>query len=124
MQCLHISGILGDADPVDVGIAIAALLIIVLIGAFAVRVMRKQMFAKDDSPDGGGGGFTLGDLRRLHKEGKMTDAEFERARGAAVAAAQRQMQKTDIAKTAPTAPETATKTPPAKKGGASDATDR
>jgi hypothetical protein len=27
-----------------------------------------------------GDGFTLSDLRRLHKEGKMTDGEFESAK--------------------------------------------
>jgi len=43
----------------------------------AVAAFRKWMKA-DDIPTGPG--FTLGDLRRLHKEGKMTTEEFEKAK--------------------------------------------
>jgi len=35
---------------------------------------RKLMNPKDDSP---AGGFSLDALRKLHKEGKMSDAEYE-----------------------------------------------
>ena len=43
----------------------------------AVAAFRKWM-KSDDTPTGPG--FTLGDLRRLHKEGKMTTEEFEKAK--------------------------------------------
>ena len=33
------------------------------------------------------GGFTLSDLRRMHKEGRMTDEEFEKAKMLIVGAA-------------------------------------
>src|SRR3954462_2905998 len=50
----------------------------------AVAAFRKLMKA-DDTPTGRG--FTLGDLRRLHKEGKMTTEEFEKAKAALIGTA-------------------------------------
>lgn len=56
----------------------SAILIVTLLVLFAVVSMyRKWMNAPDSS---GGVGFTLSDLRRLHREGKMTDEEFARAK--------------------------------------------
>jgi hypothetical protein len=54
------------------------ILIVALILMFgAVAAYRKWMRA-DTTPSGPG--FTLSDLRKLHKEGKMTDEEFEKAK--------------------------------------------
>jgi hypothetical protein len=60
----------------------ALVLIFALVLMFgAVAAFRKWMKA-DDIPTGPG--FTLGDLRRLHKEGKMTTEEFEKAKAALI----------------------------------------
>jgi hypothetical protein len=50
-------------------------ILLVLFGA--IGLYRKWMKADDDTTHGG---FTLSDLRRLHKEGKMSDVEFESAK--------------------------------------------
>lgn len=87
---------LADADPVGVVFACIFLLIVVLAGAYAVTWLRKRLWGMDDS-DVPAMGFTLGDLRQLHREGKISDSEFERAREKVVAAAQRVAEK-DAAK--------------------------
>ena len=54
-------------------------LIIALVLMFgAVAAFRKWM-KSDDAPTSGPG-FSLSDLRRLHKAGQMTDEEFEKAK--------------------------------------------
>jgi LPXTG-motif cell wall-anchored protein len=50
-------------------------IILVLFGA--IVLYRRWMNSNDTTSNAG---FTLSDLRRLHKEGKMTDAEFESAK--------------------------------------------
>jgi hypothetical protein len=50
----------------------------------ALAAYRKWMRA-DDTPTGPG--FTLGDLRKLHKEGKMTTEEFEKAKAILIGSA-------------------------------------
>ena len=53
-------------------------LIIIIIGMFAaVSFYRKWMNSSDS---GSAEGFTLSDLRKLHKSGQMTDEEFEKAK--------------------------------------------
>src|SRR5689334_6188607 len=55
------------------------ILIVVLVVMFgAVMAFRKWLKA-DDAPTSGPG-FTLSDLRRLHKAGQMTDEEYEKAK--------------------------------------------
>jgi hypothetical protein len=44
-----------------------------------------------------GAGFTLSDLRRLHKSGQMSDAEFERAKAKVVEAARRATEREQVA---------------------------
>jgi hypothetical protein len=70
------------SDQADQGTGGALLWSIVLIVAIlllfgGIVLYRKWMNADDTTT---GEGFTLGDLRRLHKEGKMTDGEFESAK--------------------------------------------
>ena len=55
-----------------------ALIALVLVGFFAV-VKLRQWLKSDDEPVGTG--FSLSDLRQLHRQGMMTDEEFERAKG-------------------------------------------
>lgn len=66
-------------------------LIGLLLAAFvAVAQVKKRLIRSDDSP---GSGFTLSDLRRLHKEGKMTDEEFEKAKQVIVVSSQRAAER-------------------------------
>jgi hypothetical protein len=58
-----------------VGSIILIGIVLVLFGG--IYVYRKWMSAEDTPSDEG---FTLSDLRRLHKEGKMTTEEFEKAK--------------------------------------------
>jgi hypothetical protein len=64
------------------GIGDALLWGIVLIGTivalFGIVVLYRKWMNRDDTTTGPG--FTLSDLRRLHKEGKMTTEEFEKAK--------------------------------------------
>ena len=63
---------------------------LLLVAFVAVAQFKKRLIKPDD---GSSGGFTLSDLRALHKAGKMTDAEFEKAKEAVVAAAKRAAER-------------------------------
>src|SRR5690349_3878919 len=53
-------------------------LIFALVLMFGAVAAYRKWMKTDDTPTGPG--FTLGDLRRLHKEGKMTTEEYEKAK--------------------------------------------
>ena len=63
-------------------------LICLLVGGF-FAISKLRQWLRDD--DGGAPvspiGFTLSDLRQLHKQGQMTDEEFERAKAKIVGSA-------------------------------------
>jgi len=67
-----------------------------------LAVVRKRM----NSPVELGGDFSLSSLRKLHKEGKLTDEEFARAKGKMVATTHK-----NIASQSPRSPDDAS--PPA-----------
>jgi hypothetical protein len=67
------------------------LIALLLAGYFAVMTLRSWLKSSDEP--GGGIGFTLSDLRQLHRDGKMTDEEFERARARMVDAAREMAAK-------------------------------
>jgi hypothetical protein len=71
--------VLAQSDSSSTDIFIWSLLLLVLvIGLFvAVAVLRKKMSPDEDFH---GTGFTLSDLRQMHKKGQMSDEEFERAK--------------------------------------------
>jgi len=57
----------------------SAILILTVLGLFMLlSVYRKWMTSSESTS--GGPGFTLSDLRKLHKEGKMTTEEYEKAK--------------------------------------------
>lgn len=63
--------------------AIGWSLVLILFVVVAVFLLiRLRRWIKEDTDDGAGAGvgFTLSDFRRLHREGKMSDEEFERLR--------------------------------------------
>jgi cytochrome b len=78
--------VLADGDPIGIVIACAMLLVVVSIGAYGVIWLRKRLWGRDD-PTLTSTGFTLGDLRHLHRAGKLSDEEFQKARDKIVAGA-------------------------------------
>jgi hypothetical protein len=62
-------------------------LIALLIVAFAGYSYLKKWMNSAEEPIAGG--FTLSDMRELHRQGKMSTEEFEAARSKMVAAAKR-----------------------------------
>jgi uncharacterized membrane protein len=61
------------------------LICLLMVGFFAISKLRHWM--RDDDMPAPGIGFTLSDLRQLHKQGQMTDEEFERAKSKIVGGA-------------------------------------
>jgi hypothetical protein len=59
-------------------------LIFALVLMFGAVAAYRKWMKSDDTPSGPG--FTLGDLRKLHKEGKMTTEEFEKAKAVLIGA--------------------------------------
>jgi hypothetical protein len=53
---------------------IAVVLILLAAGGFAVWILRKKMFGKDESDDAVS--FSLGNLKDLVKSGKMSETEY------------------------------------------------
>lgn len=78
-------------QEVEVAVAIAIVLAAALVLVALVAWARRRLVGGDDR-DARPGGFTLSDLRQLHREGKMSDEEFERAKAQLVLLAQRSMK--------------------------------
>jgi hypothetical protein len=75
------------SDSFTIILACAGLIVFCVIGAMLVLWVRRRLLAKSDAP--GSTGFSLSDLRELHRTGKMSDEEFAKARDRVVAAAKR-----------------------------------
>lgn len=67
----------GEAPSGEIIVLCMILIGMLLFGTLGVWLLRKWLGRNDDTP---ARGFTFSDLRQLHKEGKLTDAEFERVR--------------------------------------------
>lgn len=76
-------------------LASLVLLALVFAGWLTVWQVRRRLTGPDDSS---GAGFTLSDLRQLHKSGQMSDEEFERAKSKVVDAAKRAAERDLAAK--------------------------
>jgi uncharacterized membrane protein len=66
------------------------LIALVVIGFFVAVWVKRRMQAPDSTPSLG---FSLADLRELHRTGKISDQEFERARGKMAASLKRADEK-------------------------------
>lgn len=78
-----------DPDASDYGTIIMwSLLLIglIVVGWVTVLQIKRRLQRPDVTA---GAGFTLSDLRQLHKSGQMSDEEFERAKARVVDAARR-----------------------------------
>lgn len=69
------------------------ILAVLLVGMFIVINYLKKWFRSAVDEMGSATGFTLADLRELHRTGKMTDEEFELAKAKVVEAAQAAMAR-------------------------------
>jgi hypothetical protein len=78
------------------------LLIVVFAAAYAVIWLRRRLWSQEDA-DLPSMGFSLGDLKQLHRQGKITDQEFQTARDKVVAAAQATAQRQAAKQTPPKA---------------------
>jgi len=74
------------SDTVSILIWSGVLIVVVLVLFFIVNALRKSLWGDNageaDTP------FTLDDLRRLHREGRITDDEYEKARAQIIAMVQ------------------------------------
>jgi hypothetical protein len=75
---------LADASSTSAIIWLIALLAVLIVGLMAVLQIKKWLVTPD-LPERAG--FSLSDLRRMHKEGRMTDEEFEKAKVVIIGAA-------------------------------------
>ena len=66
------------------------LVVLIVIGWVTVWQVRRRLTSPDETS---GVGFTLSDLRQLHKSGQMSDEEFERAKAKVVDAARRAAER-------------------------------
>jgi len=72
-------------------LASLALIAVVVFGLVIVSQVKKRLNATEDK--GQPGGFTLSDLRALHRDGRMSDEEFARAKEMVVQAARRASER-------------------------------
>lgn len=75
----------------SVGGALLALAIVAVVGWVAITRIRAWMRQTDDIDEG----FTLADLRRLHREGQLSDEEFERAQAQIISAVRTKPSRKD-----------------------------
>ena len=67
---------------------------LIVVAFVVVAQVRRRLNRPDESAAlSGGTGFTLSDLRQLHKDGKMTDREFELAKAKILEAAKRASER-------------------------------
>lgn len=64
------------------GVLLVVAAVIAVAGLIARRLLLPR---KDDDQAAVGAGFTLADLRQMHRDGQLTDEEFAAARGRMVA---------------------------------------
>ena len=74
-------------------IVLWSLLLIGLIVAGWLTVWQVRRRLQRDETPLGNAGFTLSDLRQLHKSGQMSDEEFDRAKARVVDAARRAAER-------------------------------
>jgi hypothetical protein len=65
------------------------LVILLLLGLVVVVYVRRRVTEPDEPSKIG---FTLSDLRQMHKRGQMTDEEFEKAKAKIIGAAKAKIE--------------------------------
>jgi hypothetical protein len=80
----------GSGVPSVIGWSLVVF-VFVIGGFYAITWVRRWM--KDDEVSAIGLGFTLGDLRDLHRRGEMTDEEYEKAKAKIVRGTQAEAER-------------------------------
>lgn len=78
-------------------ILLLVIMAVITVGFIVVQRV-KRAYQTDDLQSNAAGGFTLSDLRELHKAGQMTDEEFEKAKARVIEAAKRAAERDAAAK--------------------------
>lgn len=108
---MHLLAARSPADGVvavsssDVFVPTLLLLAIIALLIGVIAVIRRLLLKSDDVTDDPMVGFSLGSLRQLVKEGKMTQEEYEKAKARLVQAAQKQVDRENPTPAAPAAAE-------------------
>lgn len=84
----------GSGVPSAIGWSLVVI-VFVIGGFYAITWVRRWM--KEDDIGAIGIGFTLGDLRDLHRRGEMTDEEYEKAKAKIVQGTQAEAEKVKTA---------------------------
>jgi hypothetical protein len=72
-------------------------LVAVVIGGFwLVSILKRRLKSGDDEP--ASIGFTLSDLREMHRSGQLSDAEFERARTKMAASLKKDLKQAPVSR--------------------------
>lgn len=79
-----------EASSIDIWIWSLVLIATVVAGFLLVSLLRRRLRQPDQTA---GAGFSLDELRQLHRSGQLSDAEFERARSKLVAGLQRDARR-------------------------------
>jgi uncharacterized membrane protein len=87
--------ILAETSSVDVVSVIlwSAVLMALLIAGMAFALRLKRRIKAEDSEPVPVAGFTLSDLRQMHRAGQISDAEFAKAKEKVVAAAKKAAER-------------------------------
>jgi hypothetical protein len=72
------TGVLAKATVAEVVVWSAGLLLLLIVGMAGAAALRRR-FRQDDAP-ASVPGFTLSDLRQMHRAGQLTDEEFNKAK--------------------------------------------
>lgn len=78
--------VLAETDVPGLLFWLAMALVLLVVGVTWALRLKRQM-SQDDEP-AGAMGFTLSDLRQMHRAGQLSDDEFAKAKGKIVGAAQ------------------------------------
>jgi hypothetical protein len=82
-----------DFDVITVLAWSAGMLVLLVVGmAFALR-LKRRIRQDDDPTTAPAAGFTLSDLRQMHRAGQLTEEEFNKAKEKIVAAAQKAAER-------------------------------
>ena len=67
----------------------SAILVVLLLACFAGYTLLRRWMRPTDTSDESARGFTLSDLRAMHRRGELSDAEYEATRSQMLGAAKR-----------------------------------
>ena len=82
------------ADGRVFSVVLWSAVLLVLLGVGLVWGMRfKRRMTQEDDGDAPPMGFTLGDLRRMHRAGQLNDAEFAKAKDKIIEAAKKAAER-------------------------------